>query len=138
MKYPYRKLEIFPSSASKRKKIIFRPIVPVILSYRKQIVGYEALVDSGADYNVFDAVIAQILGIRLTAGSKRQVAGIGNHIIKGYEHSIILKVGRKQYRTKVIFSKEVPKYSFGVLGNQGFFDHFEVHFNYRQKYVDIS
>lgn len=102
------------------------------------MVGYEALIDSGADFNVFDAGIADILGISLKSGNKRQVVGLGGQKVKGYEHNITLRVGPHQYKTKVLFSKEIPPNSFGVLGNIGFFDHFSVLLNYRQKMIEIK
>lgn len=138
MKFPYRELELQPSPASKKKRKVLRPIIPVILVYNERMVGYEALIDSGADYNILDAGIADVLGIRVTSGHKRQIAGIGGHKIKGYEHDLFLKVAGKQYRTKVVFSKEIPPHSFGVLGNQGFFNHFRVNFDYRRKTITLA
>ncbi|MBI2007282.1 MAG: retroviral-like aspartic protease [Candidatus Blackburnbacteria bacterium] len=135
MKFFYRELEVFPSPASRKKKKVLRPIIPVILVYDNKMVGYEALIDSGADYNVFDAGIAEILGIQISSGYKRQIAGIGGQKIKGYIHAVILKIADKKYKTRVIFSKEIPPHSFGVLGNQGFFDHFRVTFDYRRKEI---
>lgn len=133
MKFSYRELEVLPSPASRKKKKVLRPIIPVLLIYGKKMVGYEALVDSGADYNVFDAGIAEVLGIKISSGHKRQIAGIGGQKIKGYAHTVTLKITNKRYEAQVIFSKEIPPYSFGVLGNQGFFDHFKISFDYRKK-----
>lgn len=137
MKFPYREIEIAASPASKKRIVILRPVIPVMLIYNRTIVGYQALIDSGADYNVFDGGVAQVLGIRLTSGHKRQIAGIGGSKIKGYEHRVVLRVGDSQYSAKVIFSKEIPQHSFGVLGNQGFFDQFNVNFNYRKKFIEV-
>ncbi len=138
MKFPYRELEVLSSPASRRKKKVLRPIISVILIFNRRIIGYEALIDSGADFNIFDASIAEALRIRLTSGNKRQIAGIGGQRIKGYEHNIVLKICGNEYKTGVIFSKEIPPYSFGVLGNQGFFDQFDVKFNYRKKFIEVS
>lgn len=136
MKFPYRDFEVVPSPASKKKRIIYRPIIPVFLIYNKRLIGYQALIDSGSDHNIFDAIVAEILGVRITSGHKRQIRGIGAQKIKGYEHDITLKVANEQYRTKVIFSKQIPLNSFGVLGNQGFFNHFKVTFKY-PKYIEL-
>ena len=102
------------------------------------MVGYEALIDSGADHNVFDAGIADILGIRLKAGSKKQITGLAGQNVKGYEHSLGLKIGSYLYKTKIIFSSEIVSNSFGVLGNIGFFDHFSVLLNYKRKVIEIK
>lgn len=135
--FSYRELEVLPSPASRKTKKVLRPIIPIILIYGKIIVGYEALIDSGADYNIFDAEIADVLGIKLTAGNRRQVVGLGGRI-KGYEHGVNLRIGEYQYKTNVIFSKEIPPNSFGVLGNQGFFDQFDVGFSLRKRKIILN
>jgi len=137
MRFPYQELEVLPSPATKKKRVVNRPIIPVILIYRSSLVNYQALIDTGSDYNVFEAGVSQLLGLRLTSGHKRQITGIGGKEIKGYEHNVALRIAGKQYRTKVIFSSQIPPYSFGVLGNKGFFDHFKVTFKY-PKYIDIT
>lgn len=42
-----------------------RPVIPFEIVYRDIVVPYEVLVDSGADICIFDAQIAEILGINL-------------------------------------------------------------------------
>ena len=137
MKFIYQELEIEPTPATTRKKLVYRPIIPVILICGKSVVGYLAVVDSGSDYCVFESKVADYLGIKLTSGNKRAIRGISGEPIKGYEHKIIFKIAGKQYKTKVIFSKQIPPNSFGVLGNQGFFDHFKVTFKY-PKYIEVA
>lgn len=133
----YREFEVLHSPGFSKTKKVLRPIIPVILICGKIIVGYEALIDSGADYNIFDAEVADILGIKLTIGSKRQLVGLGGRIT-GYEHRVKLKIGEHNYEESVIFSKEIPVNSFGVLGNQGFFDHFDVNFNLKKKKIILN
>ena len=50
------------------KKIgnFWRPILPVTLKHNKKELKYIALLDSGADFNIFHADIAAYLGIPLT------------------------------------------------------------------------
>lgn len=136
MKFTYREIPILFSPATKRKKFIYRPILPVIIIHGKKFVGYEALVDSGADYNIFHSRIAEILGISLTKGHKRRILGIGNQELRGYEHDVTIKIAGREYVSKVIFSNKIPPNSFGILGNQGFFDHFKVTFKY-PKYIEL-
>lgn len=138
MKFSYRELEVVPSPASLKRKTIFRPIIPIFLISPQKIVGYEALIDSGADFNVFDAGIADILGIKLTAGNKRQIIGLGGQRLKGYEHQINLKIGPHHYKTKALFSREIAPNSFGILGSIGFFDHFSVLLNFRKKVIETK
>ncbi|OGM22721.1 hypothetical protein A2961_03050 [Candidatus Woesebacteria bacterium RIFCSPLOWO2_01_FULL_39_21] len=136
MKYQYQEFEVTPSPATPRKKIIYRPVIPVILLNKKRIVGYQAIVDSGADYCLFEELVTSYLGIKLSTGKKRKIRGIGGKEIKGYQLKILFGVAGKEYETNVIFSKEIPQNSFDVLGNNGFFDHFKVTFNY-PKYIEV-
>ena len=138
IEFNYKPIEVIPFKTASRKKFVWRPIIPVFLIVGKIIVGYEALIDSGADYNVFDGEIATILKINLTRGKKRQISGLGNQIIKGYEHKLQIKVGDRIFISKIIFSNQIPPHSFGVLGNDGFFNRFKVTFDYPRKLIEIG
>jgi hypothetical protein len=50
---------------------IERPVIEVVLHNLRDVtapvVGYEALVDSGSDRNIFPAELAEVLGIKLSA-----------------------------------------------------------------------
>ena len=137
MKFTYYEFPVNVSPSSQNKKLLYRPIVPIIFIGKKKIIGYEALIDSGSDFNVFDAGIADVLGVNLTSGHKRQILGIGAQKLKGYEHIIDIRVAGKKYETKIIFSRHIPPNSYGILGQQGFFDNFEVKFDYRKKYIEV-
>lgn len=103
------------------------------------MVGYEALIDSGADFNVFHSEIAQILDIDYKKGRKRQIFGLGNQEIKGYECNVEMKLqGFPKFVSPVIFSSQIPPHSFGVLGNKGFFGHFEIRFDYSSRSIEIN
>jgi len=66
--FPYTKLTVKPFPGSKRQSAIYRPIIPVTIIYRKKLIVFQALIDSGADYNIFHGDIAAYLGINLTKG----------------------------------------------------------------------
>lgn len=104
----------------------------------KKIVGYETLIDSGADHNIFHGEVAEVLGIKLTTGKKRKILGISGGPIKGYIHNIEIKpVSMDSFRTPVIFSNQLSPHSQAILGNTGFFDRFKVTFDYKNKSIDI-
>ena len=46
--------------------ILYRPIIPITLKFNKVEFQYLALIDSGADFNIFHADIAKILKIDLS------------------------------------------------------------------------
>jgi len=101
---------------------VARPIIDFLLNYKHgKIIGpFRALLDSGSDYNLFPAEIADILGIRVVKGALRVTEGIGGKIVKTYRHSgIKMFVEGHSFETSIDFSKEV---SVPLLGQQGFFD----------------
>ena len=53
-----------------------RPLIPIILEYKNKQIPVLSLVDSGADFNVFHADIAPLLGIDITKLSKMNFGGI--------------------------------------------------------------
>jgi hypothetical protein len=139
MEFRYKALEISPSKSVNRKLVVWRPIIPVYLFNNKKIIGYEAIMDSGADFNIFHSEIADILGINYKKGHKRRLFGLSSQKIKGYEHEVEIKIqGFGKYKTKIIFSNQIPVNSFGVLGNIGFFNHYNVNFKYNEKLISIN
>ena len=117
--------------------MLLRPIIPVVLLYKQKLVRYAALIDSGADYNVFHGDVAMYLGIKLKTGSKKHIAGISGNI-RGYEHKIHMRIGDYMYKTSVIFSDQIPDNALAVLGSKGFFDQFVVTLDYSQKLIEIK
>lgn len=139
MRFNYKPEEVPLTPTSKRTTIVWRPIIPIILIKGKKLVGYEALMDSGADHNIFHGDLTEILGIKLTLGKSRKVYGLGGQSIKGYIHNLVIKpMGMEKYSAPVIFSKQMPEHSLGVLGNIGFFDKFKVTFDYEKKIIEVS
>ncbi len=57
-------------------KGLIRPVMPITLSNGDESVRYEVLVDSGADMNLVNAEIAEIIGIDITSGRKGTVRGV--------------------------------------------------------------
>jgi len=136
LKFPYSEFKIFPFSSSRRSIRIFRPIIPLTLFYRKKFAQFAALIDSGADYNIFHGDIAAYLGINLTSGSRRNIVGIGGEI-KGYQHNIKIKIEDYIYKAPITFSNQIPDNSLATLGNKGFFDRFTVKLDYPSKIIQI-
>lgn len=64
--------QIFPVTDSTGKEIgeIARPVVKILLNFKhgKMIGPISALLDSGSDYNLFPAEMAEVLGISLRKG----------------------------------------------------------------------
>ena len=116
---------------------ILRPIIPIIIKSTKKVAFYSVLIDSGADHCIFNLGTAKALGIKLKSKDKTIISGIGKGLIQGYWNELELRVAGKIYTTKVIFAN-ISDYGYGILGQQGFFDHFDVTLSYHKKTIEIQ
>lgn len=115
---------------------ISRPIVPIVIRYRKQLVLYSALIDSGADYCIFSVDIAEALNIKLS-DKKISFLSVGTEKVYGHWGQIEIKVGEDNfYITQAIFAK-ISDFGHGILGQQGFFDHFDVNLSYQDQKIEL-
>lgn len=116
---------------------ISRPIVPIILKSSKKVTLYSALIDSGSDYCIFGLGVAHGLDIKLKAENKIKFRGIGKEELEGFRSEIEIRIGNKTYQTKVIFA-DINDVGYGILGQQGFFDHFDVNLSYQKQTIEIE
>ncbi len=117
----------------------YRPIIPVTLRFNKIEFNYLALLDSGADFNIFHSDIAKILKIDLSKLKNHvDFSGING---KGVGYFTSIDVGVKNdfvKNTPVIFSRDISDSGYGILGQQGFFNNFEIEFNYKTKKIFLN
>lgn len=117
---------------------VLRPVIPVEISYKDHSVPYEVLVDSGADFCIFDAEIGELLGIDIESGEPQTVGGITGAPEKYYVHVVTLKVGGWPYSLKVGFLRNIARLGYGVVGQKGFFDVFVVKFDLLKEEIEIK
>lgn len=115
-----------------------RPVIPIEVQFKNRVVPYEVLVDSGADFCIFDAQIADILGINVTSGEGRKVGGITGAAETYYVHPVSIKVGGWSYDIKVGFLPNIAKMGYGVVGQKGFFDIFVVKFDLLKEEIELK
>ncbi len=132
MKFPYRKINLKHPFSS--KPFILRPIIQVSLRYKNQSLRYEALIDSGADLNIFPDEIAERLGIPLKNANKISFTGIEGKAIWGFKSDIELEVGNVKVKSKAVFAPVGG----GVLGQYGFFDTGQINFDLKSKEIEIN
>lgn len=132
MKFPYRKINLKHPFSS--KDFILRPIIPVSIQYNNRNVRYEALIDSGADFNIFPLEIANKLGIKFKKASTIDFAGIGGNMIQGFISDVLIELGNTAFATKAVFA-EVGN---GVLGEYGLFDLCKLKFDLKSKIIEIE
>lgn len=120
--------------------IWYRPVIPVTLRLNKIEFNYLALLDSGADFNIFHGDIAKILKINLSklktpvrfSGIKQGAEG------KGYFFSIDIGIKNQFKNTTVVFSNDISENGYGVLGQQGFFNNYKICFDYATQMIELK
>lgn len=116
---------------------VLRPVIPVEVIHNGLEVPYEVLVDSGADICIFDAHIAEILGIEVIKGERREVSSLTGFPEFYYLHNISMKVGGLEYDVEVGFmSMRINAY--GIVGQKGFFNKFVVKFDLQKEDIEIK
>lgn len=116
-----------------------RPLIPISIHTTDNEVGYYALVDSGADLNLFPGELGEFLGLTVPAGEKHWVAGVVHGEKRPYYlHEVAIVVGEQRYTTTVGFMPDLSRSGYGLLGQRGFFDQFKsVTFRKQQDILEI-
>ena len=117
---------------------VLRPVIPVEIIYKGKTVSYEALVDSGADCCIFPAQIADVLGIDVKSGEKKEVWGVTGVSEDYFVHYVELIVGGWSYDVKVGFLPNIARLGYGILGQKGFFDTFIVKFDLLKSEIELK
>ncbi len=131
MKFPYLKYLVTPPT-EKPSQYVYRPVISIKLLLDKRVITFDALVDSGADECTFPGWIAETLGHNVYKGKKKIFSGIGGSVL-AYLHKTHLRLNDIEFVTDVYYSHEWDDMPFGLLGQAGFFSHFDIRFNYNGK-----
>jgi len=138
VKFPYFKLPLKERSEFFGTSIL-KPIIPVEIGYEGQPIRYNALVDSGADFCIFDAQIGEALGINVRSGKLEKFGGIqSTGPGKAYLHQVVLNIGGWPYKATVSFSYDIAPHGYGILGQKGFFDIFSVKFDLSKEVIELK
>jgi len=117
---------------------VLRPVIPIGVKYKNHSIQYEVLVDSGADFCIFDAQVGEELGIDIKSGEKSVVSGITGIKEFYYIHTVALTVGGWDYDVKVGFLPNIAHLGYGVVGQRGFFDIFTVKFDLAKEEIELK
>ncbi len=134
MKFKYRELNLFSPFSKKQK--LQRPVIPISLNNNSITVRYEVLIDSGADFSILPAGLAEILEINLDKSKKIYFASATGEITGGSISELNIDLNGKIFKTKVVFAN-LPK-NVGILGQFGFFDKFKVSFDLKKKEIELK
>src|SRR3989344_3401981 len=119
---------------------ILRPVIPIKLKNGKQEIGYEVLVDSGADLCIFSAEVGEAVGIDIEKGKPREVMGVGGKYSIYYLHPVTIEVGGWPYNIQAGFMPDVAGHvmPYGVVGQMGFFENLIVKFDLQKAEVELK
>ena len=115
---------------------IKRPIIPLIIKSGNYFILYHGLIDSGADYCIFSLEIAKELGFEFSIKDETKFIGVSKDEVKGCWGEIGIKIGDALYTTKVIFAG-ISDFGHGILGQQGFFDHYDIKLSYQKQSMKL-
>ena len=119
----------------KRIGDFYRPFIDITLRNGTHMCKYAALIDSGADFNIFHADIARLLHIDFTKLKEITFGGIKEDKTpcKGYVAGVEIGINERFFNALVVFSADISQNGSGVLDQRGFFEHFRVIFDYTDK-----
>ncbi len=101
MKFKYSKFLAKPSDAFPDLKEVWRPVVP------------------RADFCIFHADIAEVLGLPVKKGKTSPIFGVTKGGGKVYYHNVGLEIGGWKLNSYVGFSYDL-RFPLGILGQRGF------------------
>lgn len=119
-KYILRYIETFGSK---------RPIIPVTLRYGKREITHLVLIDSGADVNIINRELADVLNIDLDTLSDISYGGIVGSPVVGKEAMISMGFEDVLFDCPIIFG-DLKQDKYSIVGQRGFFDFFKICFDY--------
>ena len=124
-------------------KYLLKPVIPIKVSIDNGVpIFYEALIDSGADFCIFDMEIGRALGAKIDKARCAEFGGINPSDPKkppiAYFVQVKLDVGGWDVITEVGFSEDISKYGFGILGHKGFFEYYKVTFDLLKEVVELK
>lgn len=111
---------------------ILKPVVEVnVLGPKPAII--RALVDSGADFSIFDASVAAYAGIEFDSQPRRTFTGVGGAIVADGA-SIDVEIARRRLRLSVYFAPNMPA---NLLGRDNFLHYFHVCFDELNRELEL-
>jgi hypothetical protein len=115
-----------------------RPYIPVSLhSKNGSIPSVLALIDSGADFCMFDGALSYMLDVDLSSLHQITLSGINGSAVGYVAH---LEIGINDYflPVPVVFSFDFSPVGFGgIIGQVGFFDAFKIEFDRANKALHL-
>jgi len=116
-----------------------RPYIPVSLrSKNGSVPSLLALVDSGADFCMFDGDLSQVLHVDVSSLQQMRLSGINGSAV-GYVAHLEIGVNNHFIPAPIVFSFDFSPVGFGgIIGQIGFFDAFKVQFDRAGRELELT
>lgn len=138
LKFDYRQFPAEPSEAFPRRFSAIRPVIPITLINGDRRIKYLSIIDSGADLCIFHAEVGEQINIEVEKGKLLPFYGIYGREMKAYFHNIRIGVGGYEFDCCAGFSRELDQLPYGLLGQRGFFDLFNIVFDYSKRRLELK
>lgn len=109
----------------KIEEFVYRPYAEIRINFKNGWISkpFLVLLDTGADRNLFPAVIGEKLGIEIKKGRKYTTYGVGKQPLTTFRHKAMqIFIGDYSFDTSIEFSYDAD---FPLVGGVGFFDKFK-------------
>ena len=121
---------------------VYKPWLPVRLGYRKthkiMPASVIALIDSGADVCFCEKNLGLWLGAKLTKGETKTFITANRGSFEAIKDTLTLYVCGTHYDCPFYFTNSLPRETPIILGQRGFFDHFVISFDLKNKEIEIK
>ena len=113
-------------------------MIPIAIHHGSSVLDYEVLIDSGADINLFGYQVGEYLGIDPANGRIATMMGATGEPQDFYIHPVAIEVAGQTFEIQAGFARAIDDKPYGIVGQQGFFDLFEITFNLAREQVELS
>jgi hypothetical protein len=133
VKIKYRKID----DETRSEGVWFYPLLQVFLRTDVSVRPVLALVDSGSSDCVFSASVGEVLGIEVRAGKPYGFHAFDLNEVRGFIHKVRLQVTGFAHWIEIdavfVESEVIP-----ILGQQGFFESYQVVFERFSRQFEIN
>ena len=114
-----------------------QPIITIGVKFPNGWYPIEVYVDSGAEYTVIEAAIAQNIGFNYRQGKQVYLRVGDGGLIPVYLHQLYVQLGATQFPCQVGFSQQL-QVNVNVLGKTDIFEQFKVCFAQSQNLLTFE
>lgn len=128
--YPYSEFPIARSASHPRGFTAKRPLIFArVTGSNGESFDWAVLLDTGADNCMFPLRLASYLGLDVQAMPKTLTGGVGSEANVTYFDHLVIDLGKDiAFSAYVGFTEGMDAMAIGLLGQDGFFDQYNVEF----------